>query len=57
MYNITPDRLRVIIQTLDLIYQELNDAGLLVSVDPKLNVMIKDLETILNYDVTGPLIG
>jgi len=55
--NMTPDRLRVIVQTLDLIYEELREAGLLDRVDPRLEKMIKDLELLLKYDVTGPLVG
>ena len=53
----TPDRLRVIVQTLDLIYEELREAGLLARVDPSLEKMIKDLELLLKYDVTGPVAG
>jgi len=53
----TPDRLRVIVQTLDLIYEELRESGLLARVDPKLEKMIGDLELLLKYDVTGPLVG
>lgn len=53
----TPDRLRVIVQTLDLIYEELREAGMLTRVDPRLEKMIKDLESLLKYDVTGPLAG
>ena len=57
MYSITPERLRVIIQTFQLMREELHEAGLLARVDPKLDKMIKDLELLLKYDVTGPLVG
>lgn len=52
-----PQRLRVIVQTLELINEELREAGLLTRVDPRFDKMIKDLDTLLKYDVTGPLVG
>lgn len=57
MYGITQERLRVIVQTFELMREELAEAGLLTRVDNRFDQMIKDLETLLKYDVTGPLVG
>lgn len=53
----TPERLRVIVQTLELIHEELRESGLMNNVDPRFDKMIKDLEVLLKYDITGPLVS